>query len=73
MSADRSTMDALHAKLAERCMVILEKSDATAAEIAQVRQFLKDNNIEVAKGSKRLVNLSDKLADVLPFPSAAEG
>lgn len=49
--------------------VITEKRVApSAAMLNQIRQFLKDNGIEVAKGSKRVKNILDNL----PFPEGSE-
>jgi hypothetical protein len=48
--------------------VVVTKVKVSAATLGQIRQFLKDNNIEVDKthGRKRMGNIVDNL----PFPGA---
>ena len=67
MSKKRATTDdlsALHAKLAAQLAKKIAAGDATAADMAVARQFLKDNNITAIPTA---ANPLGDLAGQLPF------
>ena len=67
MSKKRATTDdlsALHAKLASQLAKKIATGDATAADMAVARQFLKDNNITAIPTP---ANPLGDLAGQLPF------
>lgn len=67
--ADRELMEAMHRSLAEGLLAKIRSGEATAADLAVARQFLKDNGIDAipTKG-----NGLGKLADQLPFKGVPE-
>ena len=68
--ATESALGDLHGLLAQVLAEKLESGEATAADLAQARQFLKDNNIEASKENPAMDRLSK--ASVLPFPVASD-
>lgn len=66
--APRETLELLHAEIAKQLMEKIKNGEATAADFAVARQFLKDNgvdNISRTPGSPL-----DGLVNSLPFPNA---
>lgn len=61
----RELMGQLHLELTKKMAKILE-GEPTAAELSAIRQFLKDNDIDVDTASKAGKPII-KLADNLPF------
>jgi hypothetical protein len=63
--ASEEALDALHGALAKTLAERIKSGEATAADMAVARQFLKDNGIDaIPKQSKPLKDL----AASLPFP-----
>lgn len=65
--ADNETLNGLHSKIADHFLKILASGDTTAAELAVMVKFLKDNNIEAN------LEQAPKLGDIekrLPFTEA---
>jgi len=84
--ATKDVMDALHKALAEQLTDILqngelaidkETGEATrktpqASTLNVIRQFLKDNGVEVAPGTSPDINRLAESARNLPFPTRAD-
>ena len=68
MSQSKATteaLNALHGALAKSLADKIAKGEATAADLAVARQFLKDNGIDaIPRGNNDALS---KLRDVLPF------
>lgn len=66
--ASREELEKLHGLIAKQLAQKISSGEATAADFAVARQFLKDNGVDnIAKtpGSP-----TDELANALPFPTA---
>lgn len=63
--AAQESLENLHGALAEALAARIRSGDATAADLAVARQFLKDNGVDAIPTKS---NGLGKLADQLPFP-----
>jgi len=61
--ASEDALGALHEALAQHFLDTLKSGDAKAADLNVIRQFLKDNGIEVVPNTGGTL---DKVAEVLP-------
>lgn len=62
--APQEKLDALHGDLAEQLAKKIKSGEATAADMAVARQFLKDNGIQSLPGKSPKMK---ELEDSLPF------
>jgi hypothetical protein len=68
--ATREVLEELHSQIAQAIIQKIKSGEATAADLAVARQFLKDNGVDnIAKQPGTPLG---NLAAVLPFPSPAE-
>lgn len=61
--ASEDALGALHEALAQHMLNILNGEEVKAADLNVIRQFLKDNGIEVVPNSGSTL---DKVAEILP-------
>lgn len=61
--ASEDALGALHEALAQHMLNILKGEEVKAADLNVIRQFLKDNSIEVVPNTGSTL---DKIAEVLP-------
>jgi hypothetical protein len=66
--ATKESLDALHGAIAKALAEKIEKGEATAADLAVARQFLKDNGIDAIPGKGDPLDQLRQAA--LPFPDA---
>lgn len=67
--ATQEALSALHGALARQLAAKIDSGEATAADLAVARQFLKDNGVDaIPTGSNGL----GKLAEQLPFKEVPE-
>jgi hypothetical protein len=65
--ASRELLEELHGEIAKALKTKIASGEATAADLAVARQFLKDNGVDnIAKTPNSPLS---QLADALPFPS----
>lgn len=67
--ATKEALDALHGALAKSLADKIAKGEATAADLAVARQFLKDNGVDAIPRDND--NALDKLRSSLPFATPA--
>jgi hypothetical protein len=61
--ASEDALGALHEALAQHMLNVLKGDEVKAADLNVIRQFLKDNGIEVVPNSGSTL---DKVADIIP-------
>ena len=62
-AAPEDTLGELHNKLAEKLLEMIEQGDLSASQIKEVREFLKDNDIQAVPTENSVIR---KLHDSLP-------
>lgn len=71
IKATEDILNTLHGALAAKFIKIVASDTCTAAELAQARQFLRDNNIEATKDNPAMDELGGRVS-AAQFPVFSE-